>query len=412
MNPAAALPRCLLGLGVVVVVVATAGSAAPPCTVIDHVPAATRSYVGSPSLAILPDGTYVASHDLFGGGSDEWRAGVTDIFASGDRGTTWRRLARVEGAFWSGLFVQRGDLHLMGTGWHHGPIVIRRSRDGGATWTEPRDARSGLLTAGDGFHTAPVPVLVHGGRIWRGFEDALGGREWGTRYRAMMLSAADDADLLDRDAWTFTNALPRDPAWLDGRFRGWLEGNAVATADGRVVDILRVDVPPGREVAAIVDVSADGRTVSFDPAHGFVEFPGGAKKFSIRRDPATAAPGAAPAWWALADAVPPRAAAADPAPTPAAVRNTLVLLRSGDLRTWEPRCVVLHHPDAARHAFQYVDWLFDGDDLVLVSRTAFDDDTGNAHAAHDANFLTFHRVARFRRLTMADSVVPPADLGW
>ena len=75
------------------------------------------------------------------------------------------------------------------------------------------------------------------------------------------------------------------------------------------------------------------------------------------------------------------------------------------------RSVVLYHPDVSRHAFQYVDWLFEGDALIAASRTAYDDGHGGAHNAHDANFLTFHRFENFRELTMADSVVPLAELG-
>jgi hypothetical protein len=71
-----------------------------------------------------------------------------------------------------------------------------------------------------------------------------------------------------------------------------------------------------------------------------------------------------------------------------------------------------HHPERQRHGFQYVDWLFDGDDLVVVSRTAFDDVEGGAHDYHDANYLTFHRVKDFRSRSMADSCVDPKSLGW
>jgi hypothetical protein len=59
--------------------------------------------------------------------------------------------------------------------------------------------------------------------------------------------------------------------------------------------------------------------------------------------------------------------------------------------------VVLLHPDSEKHAFQYVDWLFEGDDIIAVSRTAYDDGQGGAHRAHDANYLTFHRIANFRQ---------------
>jgi hypothetical protein len=72
-------------------------------------------------------------------------------------------------------------------------------------------------------------------------------------------------------------------------------------------------------------------------------------------------------------------------------------MSSKDLRKWKVSRTVLSHPDPERHAFQYVDWQFDGDDLVVASRTAFDDEEGGAHRTHDANYLTFHRVENFRK---------------
>jgi len=42
--------------------------------------------------------------------------------------------------------------------------------------------------------------------------------------------------------------------------------------------------------------------------------------------------------------------------------------------------------------FQYVDWIFDGDDILFLSRTAIN----NAHNFHNANHLTYHKIERFR----------------
>jgi len=390
-------------------------SSTVPGVIIDHVPAASGTYVGSPGIAILPDGTYVASHDFFGPKSNEHQSAVTAIFSSGDRGATWREVSRIDGAFWSNLFVHRGDLYLMGTTHHHGLIVIRRSRDGGKSWTDPVDASTGLLTPKGTYHTAPMPVITHAGRLWRAFEDAGGGTAWGKRYMAMMLSVPEEADLLDRQSWRFSNAIPSQTEWLGGRFNAWLEGNAVVDGSGQLLNLLRVDLPPGPEQAAVVTVSADGRKAAFDPATGFVDFPGGAKKFSIRRDPRSlSATGRAgkPVWWTLATAVPPQVAAANPRRRPGTIRNTLVLMRSEDLRHWEIRSVLLHHPEVAHHGFQYVAWLFDGADIVAACRTAYDDAAGGARNNHDANYLTFHRVKNFRERRMADSVIDPATLGW
>ena len=246
--------------------------------------------------------------------------------------------------------------------------------------------------------TAPVPVLEHNGRLWRAFEDAQGGTQWGRRYRAFMLSAPADADLLNAAHWTFSNPLARDSNWLNGDFNAWLEGNAVRRRDGQIVDILRVDTPRCPERAAIVSVSEDGKTAAFDPATGFIHFPGGAKKFTIRFDVPS------DRYWSLATLVAERHQAAG---RPGGIRNTLALTCSPDLTNWVMHGILLYHPDTARHGFQYVDWQFEGDDLIAVCRTAFDDAQGGARNNHDANFLTFHRITNFRARTMADSVPMP-----
>jgi hypothetical protein len=369
-----------------------------PGIVIDHSPASSGIYIGSPSIVILADGSYLTSHDEFGPKSQYHGRAITKVFRSVDRGKTWEPIARIEGCLWASLFVHRGAVYLWGTEHEYGDMLIRRSTDGGRTWTDPADAATGLLAKGR-YHCAPVPVVVHGGRVWRAWEEAQAGKKWGENFRPFVMSAAEDADLLKAESWTCTNVLTGDKAWLNGTFGGWLEGNAVVTPDGRIVDVLRVDNKPEGEAAAIVRISADGRTATFDAAHDFIHFPGGTKKFTIRFDPQTRR------YWSLTNYIPPKHAGNDPGGT----RNTLALTSSPDLRNWEVRSIVLYHPDREKHGFQYVDWQFDGDDLVAACRTAFDDGAGGAHRAHDANFLTFHRIERFRELTPERGVTIPGS---
>ncbi len=358
-------------------------SANVPGIVIAHSPARTEQYIGSPSIAILPDGNYVASHDLFGPGSTRDR---TRVYGSRDRGATWQRLTEIEGQWWSSLFPHRGALYLIGTSRENGFVVIRRSQDGGRTWTAPKDRDSGLLLGDGRYHCAPVPIVEHSGRLWRAMEDAMGPEGWGHHFNSFMMSVPAEADLLQAGNWTFSNRLGWNPTWLDGKFGGWLEGNAVVTPAGRIANILRVDSPEPNERAALIEISADGKQATFDPQTGFVDFPGGCKKFTIRRDPRDST------YWALSNYAPPGEAAGHPS----RIRNRLALIRSEDLRHWTVRAILLHHPDAAYHGFQYADWRFDGEDLVAVVRTAYDDGEGGAHNQHDANYLTFHRIPAFR----------------
>ena len=364
-----------------------------PGTVIDYTPAASGIYIGSPSLAVLPNGVYVASHDEFGPKSTEHTRAVSHVFQSADRGATWKKVATINGAFWSSLFPHRGALYLIGPDKHHGNFLIRRSADGGVTWTSPTNSATGVLRDNGECYCAPMPVIEHGGRLWRATEWRNPPIAWGINYRAGMLSVPVEADLLNTTNWTFSNFVPSDRAWNGGDMGAWLEGNAVVTPEGEMVDILRVQTKSHKEKAAIVRISSDGTTASFDPATGFVSFPGGAKKFAIRLDPQQKR------YWSLTSII----RNADAAIEAGRIRNTLALTTSTNLRDWETRCILLHHPDIAKHGFQYVDWLFDGDDIIAACRTAFDDDRGGAHNNHDANYLTFHRFKDFRNLTMKDS---------
>jgi len=131
---------------------------------------------------------------------------------------------------------------------------------------------------------------------------------------------------------------------------------------------------------AIVHVSGDGRQLVHHPDYDLINMPGGGTKFTVRFDPVS------DTYWALVNKQ----------LNPAARRNRLYLASSPDLRSWTTERLLLSHPDPDHHAFQYVDWVFEGDDILFVSRTAYDDADGGAHNYHDANYLTFHRVEGFR----------------
>ena len=343
----------------------------PPGVVIDHDPVPTGLYIGSPSIVILPDGTYVSSHDIFGPKSGQDTRGTTMIFRSTDRGLTWKKTAELKEQFWSNLFLVRGKLYLMGSSYEYGRIVIRRSIDGGLHWTP-----ASFLTAGAGYHTAPVPVVEKDGRLWRAMEFHPAG-PWGS-FQAFVLSAPVESDLLDSKNWTMTDRLPYPSNETEGKT--WLEGNAVIAPNGKIVDVLRVaDI----EKAAIVQV--EGSKMVFDR---LVTFPGGAKKFTIRYDKQSHR------YWTLSNPALKKYPLSQK--DPGSVRNVLALMSSKDLHEWKIQRIVLSHPTPERYGFQYVDWQFEGKDIVFVSRTGWEDGSGAPPRAHDANYFTFHRIVDFR----------------
>jgi hypothetical protein len=356
--------------------------------VINHSPKSSGRFIGSPSICIQPDGSYLASHDYFGINSNEKEAGIARIFHSDDKGNSWQLIAELNGAFWSKLFTHRGKVYLLGTTRAYGDLVIRRSDDGGYSWTTPVDSLQGLLRTGR-YHCAPTPVIEYQGRLWRAVEDIRGAMEEGGKsFQAMVMHVPVDADLLNAANWGSTNPLPYDAAYLDGRFGGWKEGNVVVAPDQSIKNILRVHfVQKGSERAAITTVSADGSATSFDPATGFVEFPGGGKKFSIRYDALSKR------YWTLSNYVPPEYESDNQE----RVRNTLALCSSVDLCHWTVQRIVLQSANTAQHGFQYADWQFEGGDIIAVIRTAFDDEEGGADNQHNANYLIFHRIQHFRQ---------------
>lgn len=362
-----------------------------PGVVVSYSPDSSGRYIGSPSIAVLPNGHYIASHDYFGPNSQETTLGITKVFRSVDGGKQWSSVSEINGQFWSQLFVHRDTLYLIGTEKVNGDIVIRRSADEGVSWTSPTTQLNGRLTTGGRFHGAPTPVISHQGRLWKGMEDVLGGGSvWGQGFRAFVMSVADSVDLLKASNWTFSNRMGFNPSYLNGDFGGWLEGNAVVAPGGGVVNLLRTHYGVnGDELLSVMKLNAGGTTATFDPDSGFVDFPGGCKKFAVRRDPYDLS------YWSLTNYVPDRFKGNNPERT----RNTVALLRSTDLVNWEVRAIVLHHPDISKHGFQYLDFQFVGTDIVCVSRTAYDDYAGGADSQHNANFLTFHRIRDFRNVT-------------
>ena len=255
---------------------------------------------------------------------------------------------------------------------------------------------------------------MHAGRIWRAVEERVNDQPWPLHFASLVVSAPESADLLDASNWTRTNGSVFDSSWFNGRRPGWLEGNVVVAPGNTLVNILRVHAEPRPEdsfasaggatripryeVGAKCEISPDGRTQTFDRQRGFIHFPGSQSKYTIRFDSQTKR------YWALIQKITNPHEGRDWPTSPIHQRNVTMLTSSTDLRTWREESIVLRWREGQtltgtdRVAWQYLDWQFDGDDLVAVSRTSW-----GGQNYHNANLMTFHRVKNFRTLTMADS---------
>lgn len=354
-----------------------------PGVIVDYSKPESGIYLGSPSVVILPNGEYLASHDYFGAGV-KGGANQTAVFLSKDKGGSWVKVITLDDSYWSNLFYHIDAVYLMGTSKEYGNLVIRKSVDNGVSWSSPTDKKSGLLRDDFEYHTAPMPIAVHDGRIFRAMEVRSPAYGWGINFEALVVSAPLDADLLKSENWTVSNRIHFNQDWLGS---AWLEGNIIVTPESKMVNIMRVDNLEFGANAAILSYDDKANRLSFDPQKGFIKFPGGAKKFTIRYDEESKL------YWTLSNNV------RDFGYNAGSTRNSLTLSSSPDLYNWTVHEEILYHPDVAKHGFQYADWQFDGNDIVTLVRTAFDDEFGGARNNHDANYMTFHRIIDFRNTT-------------
>lgn len=343
----------------------------------------TNLYLGSPGITITPNGNYLVSHDFFGKIEGKSRNGA--IYRSTNEGKTWTKTVDLNGHFWGNLFVHKNEIYLLGCDGQYGNLVIRKSTDDGLSWTHPKDEKSGLLRNDFEYHTASMPMIIHNGRIFRAIEVRNPPERWGVNFEALIISAPVNSDLLHAESWTTSNHIHYDPNWPTGN--AWLEGNIVKTPANTLVNILRVNEVQNGGYAAIIDVSDDGKEISFDPEKGFIHFPGGCKKFVIRYDEESKR------YWTLTNFK------RDIGYKPERTRNCLSLASSADLLNWTVHEQILYNPDFIDHGFQYADWQVDGNDIVAVIRTAFDDGKVKPHNCHDSNYILFKRIKKFRKMS-------------
>ena len=151
--------------------------------------------------------------------------------------------------------------------------------------------------------------------------------------------------------------------------------------DGTLYNVLRYEIGGctpayGKAILMRPDVSAPEKPMAFAKV---IDFPGNHAKFQILYDKQS---GRYLSVVSYLDSAHPKG------------RNLLSLIASADLEHWS---LVEHiwdysHLPEREVGFQYVDFLIEGEDILLLSRTAFN----GAANYHDANYSVFHRIGSFR----------------
>ncbi|MBR4213020.1 MAG: exo-alpha-sialidase [Bacteroidales bacterium] len=345
--------------------------------------------VSNVCIALLPDGNLLAACT----GVKE-KEGIS-MFRSTDHGATWAPFGEYSSAVnlienYTNLFVYGNDVYLFGVAADREGFRVSRSSDNGRTWSVPDGSTTGLLLTGK-YHTAQVPCIVSGGRIWRACETY---NDDDASKKPFVISAPVDTDLLDAASWTATNTVTATSYYIGAdRISSMIEGNVVEAPDGSVVNIIRSNSAASSNYATLLHVSGT-TTLAYDAATDWVSMPGGGKKFTVRYDAQSGL------YWSLTN--PHTEGSFSHEGIYAAGlqnslrRNKLVLISSPDLRNWTERATILSDPDPFFHGFQYADWVVDGNDLAVVVRAAFPEVRGLPVRQHDSNKFIFVKVKDFR----------------
>ena len=343
----------------------------PPGVLINRSTDARSKIANCPSLAILPNGTYIVAHEFYFSNSKKTD---TYVFSSKDQGKTWKKVSTIRNQCWPTVFTGKDGLYLISAIKQYSDLFIRRSTDEGKTWTKPTDSQNGILTKNMRAFAIPSPILSYNGKFWRGISKFGNGS-----YPALVLSVSQDADLLDASNWQHSESVSTPPKLFGGERNRLQYSSVVQSPSGNMFNVMNMKADISRS-AAILPLSADGKKLSLDLETAFVEFPSGTNQFCIRYDEQTKR------YWSLANRV----------SDPFSFSNVLTLVSSANLRDWKTETILRQHIDSKTHGFQRSFWLFDGDDIVSVMATAWG-------SGQYADCITFDRFKNFRELKMKDS---------
>lgn len=358
-------------------------------------------HLTNPNILILSDGSYLA---LCTNGRYHRS---TDIYRSTNRGESWSMWCDTAPDMnFTRLFEHNGALYIMGTRPVGGNLIISRSDDNGKTWTIPSDkeyeeaaalGEKGVIMAGPG-HQSSCAMVIYDGYIWRAMEvnsDPI---------RPYAIYAPVDSDLLDPASWERTNIDTTTAGWdlTNGNHISQLiEGNMVIGPDGKLYNLLRADCSTSSNQACLapITLATSGSfkyQIKISVDSNFITMAGGGKKFTVRYDEKSNL------YWAITNPAHEKGAKHAgyyPNGVPfGLVRNRMVLCYSSDLKKWIPFKTIVEVDDTWFNGFQYVDWQFDGEDIIAISRTAAPEERGLPVRQHDANMMTFHRIKNFRTL--------------
>ncbi len=301
---------------------------------------------------------------------------TTVIWRSDDGGESWSLITELAGVRWMSLFEMNSKVYLVA------------DRDDGTILGELIDdsyVKTKLLWGERSAITNPALI---DGILYLPLD-------------CMVLSCPANKDIFTLSNWTRTgdpSALITRDWYLEqtgnalnpgiGGTADILEGNVVKGKDGEIYGIWRIETQPNGNMAVMLRLSSDRTTLEMLPdTQSLITFPTTVSRFVIHYDAETQLYIAISNWWTVGEMC--------------RARNVLGISVSSDLISWRQVDTLLVDREMMNstlsgyaHAFQYADWDFDGDDLVLTVRET----TEFSNTFHDGKYYTFYRVENFRDL--------------
>ncbi len=345
----------------------------------------TVKYCSGPSITTQGDSIFL---------SMDTNGGKVFVFESTDGGKSFAFRSLLEDFHFASIFSHNGALYLIGcytdTNGAGDHIGITKSTDGGKSWS----AFTHFAGPGNkGCHGAPNTVLIANGRIYRAFGISIGST-FSKGCEGFVVSAPVGADLLLASSWTVSNSVAFTLDMFTTHENGskipssgyFEEGNVVQRKDGSLAVIYGIKAVPVFAYALVMELSADGRTLTFNKSDkgSVIKFPGGNSKFNVTYDERTGK------YLALVNE--------NTDDRYFSQRSVLTLVVSDDMINWTTVGTVLSdhtvmndYISLTQHGFQYVDFVIDGDDIIMAVREAI----GDSHCYHNANYTTFYRIENY-----------------
>ena len=340
------------------------------------------NYLCSPSLVRHPDGYLLSSMDVFGHSAPQ---NLTLIFRSDDEGKSWHYVSELMPAFWTKLFIHKGEVYALSASTEYGDLLIGKSSDGGKNFCAPTVLLRGSGRSDtEGVHKNPQNILRYNGRIYETLEWGA----WRKGYHAVMVMSCDENDdLLSAKSWHITPPVKYSPEWegtAKGQSTGNIEGTLAVSPGGRIYNIMRYDTTktePNYGIVLAYEVNKADPDAPLEYSHA-INFPANLSKFMIKYDEKSKR------YLSLANRITDK--------NNISARNLLSLMVSEDLEEWKTAADIIdmRDKDPAFVGYQYVDFEIEGEDIIFLSRTA----DNNAASFHDTNYQTFHRIKDFRKL--------------